>query len=315
VLKVFHPAEDPAARVNQPTSWAYWCREALLYRSGLLADLPGELRAPRCAGVIGTDDGSLQLWLEFVRDDAPGDWTFEQHARTAQHLGAMNGAYLDRALPDLAGLSRRCLRSWVGRMRELIAERTAAGMFDRPEVQATVRSLERVRALERDAEALLDAIERLPQTFCHLDGWRENMLASGAGTVAIEWMFSGIAAIGEDPAAVLGADLWHFLVAPDRAGLFDEAIYSAYVSGLREAGWHGDERLVRFVHAGAVALRLGLLIPVWAPRLTQADEREWLERKFGRPLAAISEGWAEVLEFLLGRADEARDLGQVLGLL
>jgi hypothetical protein len=95
--------------------------------------------------------------------------------------------------------------------------------------QATVRSLERVPALERDAGALLDAIERLPQTFGHLDGWRGNMLASGARTVGLDWMFSGIGAIGEDAAAVLGADLWQFLVTPDRAGLFDEAIFSGYV--------------------------------------------------------------------------------------
>jgi hypothetical protein len=92
LLKVFHRAQNPDARVNQPTSCAYWCREPHIYRSGLLADLQGDLRAPRCAGVTATDDGSLQLWLEFVWDDAPGDWTFEQHARFAQHLGAMNGA-------------------------------------------------------------------------------------------------------------------------------------------------------------------------------------------------------------------------------
>src|SRR5262245_51467453 len=46
---------------DDPTAWFYWKREPLAYQSGLLADLPGGLRAPRCFGVVELPDGDN--WL------------------------------------------------------------------------------------------------------------------------------------------------------------------------------------------------------------------------------------------------------------
>lgn len=37
---------------QEPKNWNYWKRKILAYQSGLLADLPGNIVAPRCFGVI-----------------------------------------------------------------------------------------------------------------------------------------------------------------------------------------------------------------------------------------------------------------------
>src|SRR5688572_25157037 len=43
--------------------------EALIHRSGVLDDLPGGVRAPRCYGADETADGGLRLWLEHVEEE------------------------------------------------------------------------------------------------------------------------------------------------------------------------------------------------------------------------------------------------------
>src|SRR5262245_55859798 len=52
VLKAVHaPFND-----NEPTFWNYHRREMLTYKDGLLAELPGGLRAPRCLGITEHPD-------------------------------------------------------------------------------------------------------------------------------------------------------------------------------------------------------------------------------------------------------------------
>src|SRR5215212_8669275 len=69
MLKILRPAAaawNPAAReIEHPI---YWKREALAYESGLLADLPGGIAAPRCFAIEERADESCWLWLEEVGD-------------------------------------------------------------------------------------------------------------------------------------------------------------------------------------------------------------------------------------------------------
>jgi hypothetical protein len=75
-------------------------------------------------------------------------------------------------------------------------------------------------------------------------------------TVAIDWAFAGIGALGEDLAVLLRSR------PRDGAGYgyaaFDAALFPAYLAGLRDAGWHGDPRAVRLGFTAAVVLRYAL---------------------------------------------------------
>jgi hypothetical protein len=108
VLKVLDPAGSAVEE-----HWNYWCREAYAYRSGLLADLPGGLAAPRLLHAGGGRGGQDWLWLEEVADDG-GPWPLSRYRLAARHLGQLSGTYLaERPLPTEPWLSRRWLRSWV----------------------------------------------------------------------------------------------------------------------------------------------------------------------------------------------------------
>ena len=81
------------------------------------------------------------------------------------------------------------------------------------------------------------------------------------------------------------------------------------MAGLREAGWVGDERLVRLGFTAAAALRytvgiLRLVLPV----VTDPALRPDMEDVFRRPFAEVVEGWTELWPFQRGLVEEARAL-------
>jgi len=84
-----------------------------------------------------------------------------------------------------------------------------------------------------------------------------------------------------------------------------ERTFAAYVEGLREAGWRGDERVVRFAYAASTALYVTPMLPLWLARVADPARREWLERKCRRKASEVVRGWALLLEHSLRLADEA----------
>src|SRR5919202_2410247 len=82
----------------------------------------------------------------------------------------------------------------------------------------------RLLGLWGDRHMLLDAIERLPQTFCHHDAFRRNLLASeGDRTVAIDWEFAGPGAVGEDLGPLVAGSLAMMAAEAGAARALDEA--------------------------------------------------------------------------------------------
>jgi hypothetical protein len=177
VLKVLRPGAGSA----DPTASLYWQREALVYPSGVLTDLPGGLRAPRVLGAADRSDGAVWLWLEEVAETTGPAWPLERYGLAARHLGRFNGAYLvGRPVPVHPWLPAGYLRRWV-ELSEAARTALPAVRWD-PEMgrywpeDVLARSL----ALWARREELYAALERLPRTFCHGDANRGNLLASRA---------------------------------------------------------------------------------------------------------------------------------------
>ena len=103
---------------------------------------------------------------------------------------------------------------------------------------------------------------------------------------------------------VTGPRLWLSL---DRAEAetIGELSFRSYVDGLRDAGWAGVERDVRFAYAASAALWAGIAAPVWLRWFTLPGRREWLERKFRMPLEEAAEPFGAFIGFALDLGDEA----------
>jgi hypothetical protein len=305
-----------------PGAWDYPAREVRAYGSGLLAALPGGLATPRCLAVEAQPDGTTRLWLEAVADAHPGPWSLGRYALVARHLGRFNGAFLaGTPLPAQPWLSRGWLRNFVEPSGPAVAdlERLAGpgypALLQQLYPSAVVIEFKR---LWTERERFLAALDRLPRTFCHQDAFRRNLLlragSEGEELVALDWAYAGHGAVGEDLEQLVVASLFFFETVGIAPREFDAACFAGYVAGLREAGWTGDERVVRLGFTAAAALRhtVGLLRLVW-PVVSDPALRPVVEDLFGHPLEEVVEAWAELWSFQFGLAEEARALLRVVG--
>lgn len=331
ILKIAH---SPAGRSwpdgrRVPEGWGadpahtqYWRREALAYRSGLLDDLPGVV-APRCFGVVERGEEAIWLWLEDIDETERRPWPLARYGVAARHLGRFNGAYLaGQPIPTAPWLNRGFLRAWtvdparVGLMDTIACAETWAHPLVRRAFPTPVAG--RLLRLRDERERLLAALDQLPRTLCHLDAFPGNLLArrDAAGreqTVALDWAFVGIAAVGEEIGHLVAWSLLLGEVAATEAEQLRAVVLAGYTDGLREAGWPGSEsELARAAASGAAiaaALRWGFSAANRALRPAfDARARGALERDTGRP---VEEGMAErarLVYFLLDWLDEARAL-------
>ena len=255
------PRQETAA---PPSAWNWPHREAELYRSGMLGDIPGGIRAPGCFGDVEREDGSVWVWLEDITDGVRGPWSLDRYEAIARRLGQFNGASLAaRPLPDTMFLSRHALRDWV----ELAGPALEAFMGDAelarrfgvypPEV------LEAFGELWSQRHALYEEMARLPQVFGHLDAFSRNIFirqhpGEPDDTILIDWSFAGIGAIGEELGPLVGASVV-FMDAPGSdIEEMSEAVLEGYIAGLKDASWNGDFDVVRRVFHVAMALRYGV---------------------------------------------------------
>lgn len=311
-----------AAAGAEPEAWDYPARERLAYGSGLLSLLPGGLGAPRCLAVESQPDGSTRLWLEEVTDAHPGSWPRSRYARAAHCLGHFNGTYLVGApLPDQQWLSRGWLRDFVEPSATFISDLASLAspegspLLQRLYPPPVVSEIER---LWRERESFLITLDQLPRTFCHHDAFRRNLMLragpAGEELVAVDWAYAGHGAIGEELGQLVVASLFFFEAEGTAPRELDAACFAGYVAGLREAGWAGDERVVRLGFTAAAALRhtvglLHLLLPV----LSDPVQHPVVAENFGRPPEAAVESWAALWQFQFGLAEEARTLLLAVG--
>ena len=147
--------------------------------------------------------------------------------------------------------------------------------------------IDRLERLHANVASLFDRLEALPQTLSHLDAWRANLIGARSGTgedrtVAIDWSFVGMAPAGQEVAVLVGGSHIWLDAEPDELTTMSARSFAAYVEGLRDAGWRGDERLVRFAYAASAALYMVPPLPFWFARISDPARREWIERKCRR---------------------------------
>ena len=311
ILKTLSPAEDNTS----VASWNYYKREADAYWSGWLDDLPGGLAAPRCFGVVEHQDGGCWIWLEDVADEVGSPWPLEHYGLVARHLGQFNGAYpVSRSQPSWPWLSSGWLRQ--------VIENSAPAM---PLLRDSLGHPLISRLLPDDAGdryfrlwekrgIYLDALDRLPQTLCHLDIFRRNLFARTTAdgdcqSVAIDWAFAGRGALGEELVPLILGSVMFFEVGVDQAQALEEIAMEGYLEGLHDAGWRGDQRQVRLGYAAAGSLRYQFQdVGRWLALALDETLHPIVAQMWGRSIEEIIDNSFQVYVFSHRLADEAREL-------
>jgi hypothetical protein len=313
VVKQTHSATDadPHALWGSgvdDTHQHYWKREWLAYASGLLADLPGRLRAPRLLLATEPAEGVAWFWLEDVAGRPGAQWQPQQYARAARDLGTMQGAYAAGSppLPADAWLSRRWLAAWVatGARTWPLVDDDEAWRDERLVDLAALRP--RARAVWAERQRLLDAIDAAPQTLVHLDFWPPNLIAATDGrTVAVDWSSVGIGGLCQDLDQLTLDPLWMQVLPGADLALLERAALPAYALGVRAAGCAATDSELRGWYAAAAGLRYTSVLPAQAEIAADLARVEGLERRWGRPLEAILGDRARVIALALDLAEEA----------
>lgn len=287
----------------------YWKREYELYRVRLLEDLPADtFIAPQIVQLRDYGD-SCWMWMADYADHI-GSWTLDDYRAIARRLGRMNGGMIGRDLPANDWLAQ----GWHSAIVPGLADAFAAlpQNLEKPLARITLpyEARDEIMAIWRDRQIFRDALAQLPQTLCHNDAFHRNVLHSDKGLVLIDWALAGRGGIGEELVSLAALALYYSGYTQDYAERLDQVVFSAYVEGLREAGWQGDQRLARIGYTCAMTLRglagvkqdINLLIdPAQHEQLCIVHNRD--------SLADIAAFFADVRRFrLLRMAREARRL-------
>jgi hypothetical protein len=315
ILKTLCPEGDN----THISAWNYYKREADAYQSGWLDDLPGGLAAPRCFGVVDHPGGTCWIWLEDVGEEIGWQWPLEQYGVAARHAGQFNGAYLvDRPLPSWSWLSSGWLRQYVAQSAPAIP--LIRDSLDHPLVRRAWPgdASERFFRLWEERDLFLDALDRLPQTLCHLDLFRRNLFARKTAdgddqTVVIDWAFAGRGAIGAELVPLVLASVAFNEVDFVQAQALEEIVFEGYLEGLRAAGWRGNPQQVRLGYtAASIRFRFAELNRAMDMILDES-QHPFMEQVFGRSIEEIEDHWAQVGNLVDSLTDEARELMETLG--
>jgi hypothetical protein len=315
ILKTLCPAGDN----THVSACNYYKREADAYRSGWLENLPGGLAAPRSFGVVEHPDGTCWIWLEDLTDAIGSHWPLAHYGVVARHAGQFNGAYLvDRPLPSGPWLTSGWLRHYI--------EQSAPAMpllrdsLDHPLIRREFPgdASDRFFRLWEERDLFLDALDRLPQTLCHLDVFRRNLFARKTAqgdyqTVALDWDRVGLGAIGEELVPLVLASIAFREVDLAQAQALEKIVFEGYLEGLHQAGWRGDLRQVRLGYtAASLRYRLGDWGTILAIILDES-QHGWYQQVFGHSIEEGSDHWAQVGSLVDSLTDEARELMDILG--
>lgn len=305
VLKVLYERRDEA-----PSSPYYWKREYEAYRSGLLENLPANtFSTPRIYNLQDFGD-SCWIWMEDV-EDCKDRWSLADFSDIAARLGRFNGAWLTgRAPPGFNWLSR----NWHSAIAPGLADSfdSLDQLLDSPLARAALPmdAKDEIMSIWHDRRLFQAALAQLPQTLCHIDAFRRNILHRGDDVVLLDWALASLGALGEELVCLVAVSLYYEGFSADYAEELDKTVFAAYVAGLRQAGWTGDAKLARLGFTCGMVLRglAGVKQDLQLLR-DQAGHAELLRTHNLSSIRDIARLYAEVRRFrLLKMAGEARDL-------
>lgn len=288
----------------------FWLRETRIYESGLLRSTQNGPVAPDFVGVTFPIDEEVWLWLEALDDARKGQrWAIADFDCAARRIGELNGSYLVRP-PTKLWLTRELLRRWVQNLSDLT---TSLDEFaTHPDVRRALpaQAEHQVRALVPFAAPLLDVLRKLPQSFCHLDSHKRNIVLVDSAdgqtrAVLIDWALAGLGAVGQDLGPLITVSAFMFEAEGIALDELDAVAFDAYVSALQGCGWLGDVRIVRIGYVCDAILRFLNRTRFLVGIVKHEDARLWWERVSGRCIDDSFDQYRSMLDYMLRLANEA----------
>lgn len=273
VLKVIQPESEEK---NDPKHHNYWKREALVYQSNILEQLPDVIYVPQCYLVEERAEGTIWLWMEEIIGDHDAVWSDEEFSFIVSKLGQFNGEYLlGKALPDEPWLCREWMKSWVRSSMRYAYQPEASDLLFIEKLESVQEIWRKYVRFSEQIDAHLHALAKLPRVLAHQDLSQKNMYVETSNTkkeslTLIDWQFMSISGVGEDLGKLYGVGMSGGRIPLEKHSEYQEFLFDHYAAGLRQKGWNEDVRLARYGFCATFALR-----SVWeVPQLVKAVVNE-----------------------------------------
>ncbi|MBM7569506.1 hypothetical protein [Paenibacillus sacheonensis] len=288
---------------NHVDHYYYWKREALVYHSGILSQLPLSIRAPLCHAVEEHPDESLWIWLEDIAIEAiQCDWSFAHMCKISYLLGKYNGVYITGThLPNESFLCRSWIRSWVevcAAYAKPIEEQKNIWNSCLEDFNANSSMWGLYHINRNRVNSLLETIELLPRVFAHQDVHWDNIFieqVNGIDTLlAIDWQFASISGVGEELGRMFGYALIKNKIPVNKVEEYKEELFQNYLQGLRDQGWDGNSKLVRFGFIASASLRFIMVMDKLISNLEEDDRKNQKEKS--RHLLLVAQALLELAE-------------------
>lgn len=313
IVKVIGPPRIP----DREFDWASGQRELAVYQSGLFASAQSRVRSPRCYALEPWQDLYF-IWLEDLSTAPYPPWLPEYFVHTAQDVGQFNGQWSGAFLPEWTWLNPAGLRSKYRNSRHAdmfsrlpaFQEDTLARRALPPDVFAQLPQL------WLDGQELLAKVEATSKCLCHRDYHAKNLFPmpdTGAGryTIAIDWDQTGIEYVGADIGLLLASATKWLELPLDQAATLVDPVFEAYLAGLVESGWSGNEDDVQLTYLTCLGMGEAIrMINLITLAVDTPASRATVERLMLAPVEQVFDQWAQVLRFLLTQKDRALHLAR-----
>ncbi|GAE06408.1 hypothetical protein JCM10914_2565 [Paenibacillus sp. JCM 10914] len=311
IVKVIKPESDEK---NVTQHHNYWRREALIFASDILEELPNcikVIKVPRCYLVEEQCDDTIWIWMEQIEGTYATN--MDQFFFIARQLGQWNGAYMTgyTALPQYDWLCQAWLKSW-----------TTASLKYAPDVETYINgtSNDQVRAmwiwyqnLIHKLDEMLHSLEQLPRVLAHQDLSQMNMFIvegvnANSQLALIDWQFMSISGVGEDLGKLFGVNMSLGIIQQEQYDEFQTTLYDSYLEGLRAVGWQGEECLVRYGFCLSMALRAVWEVPQYVSLLAQLEKDPTNQQRIDRinrlqSIISIQQDMYTEVEFMRSELD------------
>lgn len=292
-------------------------RELAFYRSGASAIQGDRVRAARCYAMEAWADLHF-LWLEDLSAAPQPPWLPEYFIQAAQHVGQFNGRWAEPALPDWPWLNPNGLREKYRAPNHARAFERLPALAQIPVAGRTLPAdiVQGLLQLWQSSDELFTKVEEGRKCLCHRDYHPKNLFPMpdtgvGSYTIAIDWDQAGIEYLGADIGLLLGSPIKWMELSPDQAAALIEPVFDAYLAGLAEAGWSGNEDAVRLTYLTCLstgeASRLAWLTSMV---LEHPERHASFEQLLQQPIAQIFDWWVEALRFFLSQHERALQLAR-----
>jgi hypothetical protein len=299
VFKILKHQEQELPITNQ---W-YWKRELLVAQSGLIERLPGPVKARCYYRVDETPEGAM-MWIEYIQSNRPNLWSLADYAFAGKQLGLWNGACAEQSI-DEPWLTRHQYFDWLP---DTNPQRDFQFPFNQQYISGNLR--DRYERIWAKRKIFYDMLEALPTSFVHFDtNWRNLIIRKGKDgqdeLVLLDWAECGLAPLGAELSSIIGFSTLFFERSPSAVSELDASVFTSYVQGLREAGWTGDEAVVRLTFTAWAAIYFCITFPNLTAWSCSPESHPSAMQRVGFAEEELFQNWLPLFCYAVDRAEEA----------